>query len=169
MKELDFLRTINETLSKKSHIGDDCAYLKDIGIVVTQDSLVEDVHFSRKYSTIKDIAYKSIMVNLSDVFASGAKAKYITIALSLPTKIEKNFIKEFYETVNELSKKYKFEIIGGDITGAEKIMISICAIGKIESRNISSRASARAGDLVIASGEFGTSAAGLWALQNNKL
>src|SRR5574344_2598311 len=131
MKELEFLKIINKTLDKKSHIGDDCAILSDLGIVVTQDSLVEDIHFSRKYSSVKDIAHNSIMVNLSDVYASGAKPKYLTIALSLPKDINSDFVQKYYEYVNKLAKTYDFEIIGGDITGAEKIMISICAIGVI--------------------------------------
>ena len=165
MKELEFIETIKKTLSKNSYIGDDCAYLKDLGIVITQDSLVEDIHFSRKFSTPYQLAYKAIIVNLSDIFASGALPKYITIALSLPENIDKNFISEFYGACEDLSKEFKFEIVGGDITGAEKCFISICAIGLTKGRNISSRKYAKVGDYVITTGVHGSSAAGLWLLK----
>lgn len=167
MKELDFLDIIKNTLSKNANIGDDCAYLKDIGIVVTQDSLVEGIHFSLDFSTPYILASKAILVNLSDIFAAGAIPKYLTISLSLPKNIEDNFVKKFYKACDDLSIKYDFEVIGGDITGADKLYISICAIGLTKDRNISSRAYAKEGDYVVTTGFHGSSAAGLWLLQNN--
>lgn len=168
MKELEFIEQIKNTLSQKSHIGDDCAYLKNEGIVVTQDSLVEDIHFSLKFTTPYQLGYKATVVNLSDIFASGAVPKYITISLSLPKNIKTDFIKEFYSAVEFLSKQYDFEVIGGDITGSEKIFISICAIGITNGRKISSRSFAKAGDYIVVTGDHGSSAAGLWILQNKQ-
>lgn len=167
MKELEFIEIIKKTLSKNSYIGDDCAYLKELGIVVTQDSLVEDIHFSTKFSTPYDLGYKSIIVNLSDILASGAVPKYVTISLSLPKNINNSFVKEFYTAVEDLSKKYDFEVVGGDITGGEKIFISVCAIGLTFNRKISSRSFAKVGDIVIVTGYHGSSAAGLSLLVNN--
>lgn len=165
MKELEFLEIIKNNLSKKAFIGDDCAYLSDLGIVVTQDSLVEDIHFSLEFSTPFQLGYKAIVVNLSDIFASGAIPKYFTISLSLPSHIEADFVKEFYKACDELSKKYDFEVIGGDITGSDKIFISVCAIGVTKGRKISSRSNAKIGDYVVTTGVHGSSAAGLWLLQ----
>lgn len=167
MKELEFIQIIKNTLSKKSHIGDDCAYLKDLDIVVTQDTLIENIHFLTKFSTPYQLGYKSLMVNLSDIFAAGAIPKYFTISLSLPSNTSSGFIKEFYKACEDLSKEFDFEVIGGDITGAENISISICAIGLTVGRNISSRAYAKVGDYVVVVGNHGSSAAGLWLLQNN--
>lgn len=167
MRELDFIEIIKNTLSKKSHIGDDCAYLSDLGIVITQDSLVEDVHFSRKYSTPYKLGYKAIIVNLSDIFASGAVPKYITISLSLPKDIDNEFVSEFYKACNDLSKEFDFEVVGGDITGSDKIFISVCAIGLASGRKISSRSHAKVGDYVITTGNHGSSAAGLVLLLKN--
>lgn len=169
MKELEFIEIIKKTLSKSSHIGDDCAYLDDLGMVITQDNLVEDIHFSQKYATPFQIAYKAIMVNLSDIFASGAVPKYITISISLPKYIDKDFIKEFYKSCEDLSQEYDFEIVGGDITGSEKIFISICAIGLTKDRKISSRKNAKVGDFIITTGVHGSSVAGLWILNNSSL
>lgn len=165
MKELQFLEIINNELSDSAFIGDDCAHLKDLGIVVTQDTLVEDIHFSLNYSTPFQLGYKSVMVNLSDIFASGAVPKYITISLSLPKGIKDDFVKDFYTAVNDLSNEYEFEVIGGDLTGSEKIMISICAIGTTKDCKISSRSHAKVGDYVVITGLHGSSAAGLAQLQ----
>lgn len=167
MRELDFLEIINSTLSKKSHLGDDCAYLEEIGIVVTQDSLVEGIHFLPKLTTPYQLGYKAIIVNLSDILASGALPKYVTIALSLPDNIDSKFVKEFYMACEDLTKEYGFEIIGGDITGSDKIFISVCAIGMTKGRNISSRRNAKVGDYVITTGLHGSSAAGLFCKNNN--
>ena len=164
MRELEFIEIIKKTLSKKSHIGDDCAYLKDLGVVITHDSLVEGIHFSREFSTPFQLAYKSIIVNLSDVFASGAVPKYLTISLSLPKDIDNSFVSEFYQACEDLSNKFDFEIVGGDITGSEKIFVSVCAIGITKGRKIASRSHAKVGDFVIATGNHGSSAAGLFAL-----
>ena len=68
MKEKEFINIIKNTLNSEL-IGDDCAYLKDLGIVVTQDSLVEDVHFSRKFASPYQLGYKSAMVNISEPIA----------------------------------------------------------------------------------------------------
>lgn len=164
MKELEIISTIQKKLSSE-YIGDDCAYLKDLGIVITQDSLVEDVHFSRKFSTPFQLGYKSVAVNLSDIYASGAEAKYLTVSLSLPDNIEGNFVEDFYEGAKLALNGAK--IVGGDITGADKIYISVTAIGSTKNRKISSRKNARNGYKIITNGFHGSSAAGLFALQNN--
>lgn len=158
MKEKAFINIIKNTLNSE-YIGDDCAYLKDLGVVVTQDSLVEGVHFSMKFTTPYKLGYKSVMVNISDVCASGAEPKYITIALSLPDSIEEDFIKEFYEGAKAACGNVK--IVGGDITGADKIYVSVTAIGSDNGRKISSRSSAKVGQKVVVSGYHGSSALGL--------
>ena len=171
MKEKEFISEIKNILNS-DFIGDDCAYLKDLGIVITQDSLVEDVHFKRAYSTPYQLGFKSVMVNLSDVAASGAEPKYLTISLSLPSDIENDFVENFYEGAKEACKA-NVDIVGGDITGGDKIYISVCALGSAKERNISSRKNAQIGQKVIVSGVHGSSAAGLKQLlsgeRNTKL
>lgn len=156
MREKDFISIIKNTLSS-DYIGDDCAYLKDLGIVITQDSLVEDVHFSRKFMTAYQLGYKSVAVNISDICASGAEPKYLTVALSLPSDISNDFVKEFYEG----AKLAGVEIVGGDITGSGKIFISVCALGSTKGRKISSRSNAKIGYKVVVAGKHGSSAMGL--------
>ena len=96
MKELDFINIIKQQIGS-SYIGDDCAYLKELGIVISQDSLVENVHFKRAWATPFQLGYKSIAVNISDILASGAKPAYVTVALSLPNNIDGKFVEEFYK------------------------------------------------------------------------
>lgn len=159
MKEKEFITIIKNTLNSP-YIGDDCAYLKDLGIVVTQDSLVEDIHFSTKFISAFDLGFKAVMVNVSDVAASGAEPKYLTVSLSLPSNVKEDFVEEFYNGCKKACGN-DVQIVGGDITGSEKIYISISAIGKTLGRNISSRKNAKIGQKVIVSGIHGSSSAGL--------
>ena len=169
MKEQEFIKII-KAISGNEYIGDDCAYLKDLGIVITQDSLLEWVHFKREWYTPYQLGYKSAAVNISDILASGAIPKYLTIALSLPDETDEHFVKEFYKGVS--SCLFGAKIVGGDITGSKNgIFISITAIGIDEGRKISSRSGAKVGYKVVVKGEHGTSAAGLAELLsggNNK-
>ena len=166
MKEKDFINIIKNTLNSK-YIGDDCANLTDLGIVVTQDSLVEDVHFSLKYFTPYQLGFKSVIVNVSDVVASGAEPKYLTISLSLPNNIEEKFVEEFYKGC-KAACGYEVEIVGGDITGSDKIFVSVCAIGATKNHKISSRKNAKVGYKVVIAGEHGSSDIGLKLLQKGE-
>lgn len=163
MKEKELINTI-KTILNSMYIGDDCAYLKDLGIVISQDNLVEDVHFSLKYTSAYQLGWKSVMVNVSDICASGAEPKYLTIAISIPDYIDENFISDFYKGAKDAGKN--IEIVGGDITGSDKLFVSVTAIGSTKGRKISSRSNAKAGYKVIVSGEHGNSAIGLKVLSS---
>lgn len=165
MKEQQILSTIKNIIGDK-YIGDDCAYLNDLGIVVTQDNFVEGVHFDITYMTPFQLGYKSAMVNISDIAASGGIPKYMTVGLSLPKDIELGFVDEFYNGLK--SALSGVEVIGGDITSSEKIMISITAIGMTKDRKISSRSGAKEGYVIAVSGVHGSSAGGLKLLMQGK-
>lgn len=156
--EKEFIKLIKSTLNS-GYIGDDCAYLKDLDIVISQDSLVEGVHFLRDKITPWQLGWKTASVNISDICASGAEPKYMTVAISLPKNTTSDFVKEFYDGMKSACKDV--EIVGGDITGADKIFISATVIGKTAGRNISSRSHAQVGQKIIVSGVHGSSAAGL--------
>lgn len=166
MNEINLIKKIKNTL-KSQYIGDDCAYLKDLGIVISQDSLVEDIHFNKHMMSPYQMGYKSVMVNLSDIAASGAKPAYLTVALSLPKEIKDDAVVEFYEGAKNALQGLGVEIVGGDVTGSDKLYISISVIGKTLDRKISSRSHAKVGHKIITSGVHGSSAAGLRILQNN--
>lgn len=165
MKEIDIIESIKNIIGTE-FIGDDCAYLKDLGIVITQDSLIENIHFKKEWCTPYQLGYKAVTVNISDILASGAIPKYVTIALSLPKNISIEYINEFYKGAKSALRGAK--IVGGDITGSKNdINISITAIGTTKNRNISSRSNAKKGYIIITKGEHGTSSLGLRELINN--
>ncbi len=166
MKELDFLKIINNTLDVNSYLGNDCAYLEDLGIFVTHDTLVQDVHFTMYTTSPYMLGRKSVAVNLSDLAASLSIPKYITVSLSLPNTVEGNFVSELYKGINDICNEYGVAVIGGDITASDKIVISVCAIGKKSSSYLSQRNNANKDDYIVIAGTSGSSAAGLFALQN---
>ncbi len=151
--EQKLLEIINAALAKNSHMGDDCAFLKDFNLVVTQDTLVEGVHFNLSLITPKQLGRRAMLVNISDVLASGAKPKYLTVSLS--GLLSEDFVREFYLGVNEICGEFDVEIVGGDLTGGEKITVSICAFGDTRGREISSRSNAHEGYIVVVRGVFG--------------
>jgi thiamine-monophosphate kinase len=165
MNELDIIKTIQKTLSDSSMIGDDTAFIEELGIILTQDTLVEDVHFRLSTISAYNLGIKSVAVNLSDIAASGGIAKYLLISLSLPKNLDDSFIREFYRGVDFMCKKYGVSVAGGDITGSDKVFISICAIGANQQTTPSKRSNAKIGDIIVTTGEHGSSYAGFVALE----
>ena len=166
MKELEFLKIINNTLDDNSYLGDDCAYLQDLGIYITHDTLVEDVHFTLYTTNAYNLGRKAISVNLSDLATALAEPKYVTVSLSMPKITKNSFIEDLYKGINDICNEYGIKVIGGDITGSEKIVISVCAIGKRETKYLSSRRNAKKDDYVLVTGELGSSSVGFHALSN---
>lgn len=162
-KEFEFLNIINKTLDDSSYLGNDCAYLDEYKLAISCDILIEDVHFKRRYMRASEIAKKAILSNISDILASGAKLKYLTIALS--GQLDNDFIQEFYKSANELSKIYDFKIVSGDLTKSDKIVVAINVFGDYKNRNISKRNNAKEGYIAAVIGEFGSSAQGLFDLE----
>ena len=166
MKELNFLKVIAEQLTNNDFLGDDCAYLKELGILVTQDTLVENVHFSLDTITPYLLGRKLVSVNLSDLASALSTPKYITVSMSLPSALDELFVAELYKGINDVCKEYKVKVIGGDITSSDKVVLSVCAIGKKSAKFITSRSFANKGDYIVTTGNYGASACGLYALIN---
>lgn len=165
MREKEFINIIKSVINSK-YIGDDCAYLQDLGIVISQDNLVEDVHFKKDFTTPYKLGWKSAMVNISDICASGGEPLYLTVGLSIPDSVSGKFVEEFYQGLKAAARNV--EIAGGDITGSDKIFISVTAIGSTKGRNISSRKNAQVGQKIVISGNHGSSGAGLRELFSGK-
>ena len=166
MKELNFLKIIAEQLNNSDFLGDDCAYLKDLGIFVTQDTLVENVHFSLNTTSPYLLGRKLISVNLSDLASALSTPIYITISMSLPSTIGDDFVSELYRGINDVCKQYRVIVVGGDITSSEKMVLSACVIGKKTSKFLTSRSFANKGDYIVTTGAYGSSACGLHSLMN---
>jgi thiamine-monophosphate kinase len=139
-------------------VGDDTAVLAD-GMVVTQDALVEEVHFRLDWITWRDLGYKAAAVNLSDLAAAGAEPEALIVSLGLPAETPVECIVELYEGLNEAGVPVR----GGDTTRADRLYLSVTAIGRSE--RVPGRAGALVGDIVVVTGPLGGSAAGLRVLE----
>ena len=147
-------------------IGDDAAVLprsifKD-NIVISTDSLVEGVHFLRDKISPRDLAFKSLAVNLSDLAAMGAEQKFVMLSISLPQKTSDDWIEEFLESFKANAKMWNVVIIGGDTTSSkEDLFINVTVIGEANKKNIKLRTGARPGDKICVTKTLGDSAMGL--------
>ena len=153
MKEADLVARARELFSPR--IGDDAAVVD--GQVLTTDMLVEDVDFSRA-TPLRFIARKSLAVNLSDLAAMGAAPEYALLALALPPWALEH-AGEMLEAYAEAAKQYGIEIVGGDLSRAEKLTIAVTAIGRIVTRPLL-RSGAKPGDRIYLSRPVGGSGTG---------
>jgi thiamine-monophosphate kinase len=140
-------------------IGDDAAQLPE-GLVVTQDALVEDVHFRLDWTSWRDLGYKAAAVNVSDLSASGARPFALVVSLGAPADTLLEDVLDLYAGLNEAG----VEIVGGDTTRAERLYLSVTALGR--SARVPGRAGAVPGDLVVVTGPLGGSGAGFRALHD---
>jgi thiamine-monophosphate kinase len=133
-------------------ISGDAAQIGDL--VVTQDALVEGVHFRPDLCSWRDLGYRAAAVNLSDLAASGADPLALIVSLGLPRAFAVADVLEMYEGLNEPGVPVR----GGDTTRAEHVLLSVTALGR--SARIPGRSGARPGDLVVVSGPLGAAGAG---------
>ncbi|MBN1385097.1 MAG: thiamine-phosphate kinase [Elusimicrobia bacterium] len=164
-------RRLSGNSSVKVGIGDDCAVVeskKGKFLLLTTDTLIENIHFSRRYFSFLDIGYKSLAVNLSDIAAMGGVPLYCLISAGLPIETDIKNVDDFYRGIATLASKFDVKIIGGDTTESPGgIVVSITVIGEAISGKGILRSGACPGDAVFATGPFGESAAGLLILQKN--
>ncbi|MEH6679657.1 MAG: thiamine-phosphate kinase [Sediminicola sp.] len=162
------------TLSHESTlkgIGDDAAVLdfKSKKTVLSTDLLIEGVHFDLAYVPLKHLGYKSVMVNLSDIYAMNAKATQITVSLAVSNRFPLEALEEFYSGVALAAKVYNVDLVGGDTTSSTKgMLISITAIGEAEQEYLTYRSGARPNDLLVVSGDLGAAYCGLQVLEREK-
>ena len=151
-------------------IGDDAAVLKydkKNYMLLTTDMLVENDHFSLKFSTPAQIGMKAIEQNASDIAAMGGIPKFAVISIALPNDASVEFVDGLYEGMNKKSKEYKINIVGGNITHSREIVINVALVGFVEKKFLALRSSAEIGDLIFFSGDVGKSTAGLELLRHN--
>jgi thiamine-monophosphate kinase len=139
-------------------IDADGAELGD-GLVLTQDVLVEDVHFRRGWTTWRDLGYKAVAVNLSDLAAMGAEPEALFVVTAVPPETEVDALVELYEGLNEPGVSVR----GGDTAASSVLSISVTALGR--SDRVPGRRGARPDDVLVVTGPLGAAAAGLRALE----
>ena len=152
-------------------VGDDAAVIDHFGkqTVVTTDLLVEGVHFDLMYTPLKHLGYKSVIVNLSDIYAMNATPTQIVLSIGISNKFSVEALDEFYEGVYAACEKYGVDLVGGDTTSSQKgFIISVTAIGEVTPDQFVKRSTAQKGDLLCVSGDLGAAYIGLLFLEREK-
>lgn len=152
-------------------IGDDAAVI-DIGEqyqVVSTDMLVEGIHFDLMYSPLKHLGYKSIVVNVSDIYAMNATPTQVTVSIAISSKYTVEALEQLYEGINLACKMYNVDLIGGDTTSSPKgMVISVTAIGTVDKDKVTFRSTAKKGDIICVTGDLGAAYLGLQILEREK-
>lgn len=152
-------------------VGDDAAVIDHFGkqTVITTDLLVEGVHFDLMYTPLKHLGYKSVIVNLSDVYAMNATPTQIVLSIGISNRFSLEALDEFYEGVYAACAKYGVDLVGGDTTSSQKgFIISVTAIGEVAPDKFVKRSTAQKGDLLCVSGNLGAAYVGLLFLEREK-
>ncbi len=152
-------------------VGDDAAVIDHFGkqTVVSTDMLIEGVHFDLSYTPLKHLGYKSVIVNLSDIYAMNATPTQILLSVGFSSRFSVEAIEEFYEGVYAACEEHGVDLIGGDTSSSQKgFIISITAIGEATPEQIVKRSTAQKGDLICVSGDLGGAYIGLLFLEREK-
>ena len=130
----------------------DAAQLSD-GLVVTQDALVEGVHFRLDLLSWRELGFRAAAVNISDLAASAARPEALLVTLALPGEIEVDDVLGLYEGLTEPGVPVR----GGDTTRASQVVVSVTALGRSE--RVPGRAGGRPGDRIVVTGPLGAAGA----------
>ena len=103
-------------------VGDDAAVIDHFGkqTVITNDLLIEGVHFDLMYTPLKHLGYKTVVVNVSDIYAMNATPTQIIIGLGFSNRFSVEALDEFYEGIYAACEKYNVDLIGGDTSTSQK-------------------------------------------------
>ena len=160
-----------ENASSLKGVGDDAAVIDNTGYltVVSTDMLVEGIHFDLMYTPLKHLGYKSITVNLSDIYAMNAQPKQVTVSIALSNRFSLEAVEEIYEGMRLACKHYGVDLVGGDTSSSNKgLILSITAIGQGTADKIAYRNTAKVGDLICVTGDLGAAYLGLQILEREK-
>jgi thiamine-monophosphate kinase len=152
-------------------VGDDAAVIDHFGkqTVVTTDMLIEGVHFDLSYTPLKHLGYKSVVVNLSDIYAMNATPTQITVSIGISSRFSVEALEEFYDGIYAACEEYGVDLVGGDTCSSQKgFIISITALGEVVSEKVVQRSTAQKSDLICVSGDLGGSYIGLLFLEREK-
>ncbi len=152
-------------------VGDDAAVIDHFGkqTVITNDLLIEGVHFDLMYTPLKHLGYKAVVVNLSDICAMNASPTHIILGLGFSNRFSLEALEEFYEGVYAACEHYGVDLIGGDTSSSQKgFIISCTAIGEVAPDKYVKRNGAQKGDLLCVSGDLGAAYLGLTLLEREK-
>ncbi|NQU86011.1 MAG: thiamine-phosphate kinase [Mariniphaga sp.] len=149
-------------------IGDDAAIIdyKNKQVVVSTDMLTEGVHFNLMYVPLKHLGYKSVVVNLSDIYAMNATPRQITVSIAISNKFSVEAIEELYSGIKLACETYGIDLVGGDTTSSlTGLVISVTVLGEADKNKIIYRSGAKPTDLLCVTGDLGGAYMGLQLLE----
>ena len=144
-------------------VGDDAAVVEGGrgSQVLTTDMLVEGVHFDRAATSPRDLGYKAIVVNVSDIAAMAASPRFALASLGLPDEVDAAWVMELFGGMREAGGEYALSLVGGDLNRAPHVVVSVTVLGEVAPGLEVTRAGARPGDRVVVTGSLGAAAGGL--------
>jgi len=150
-------------------IGDDCAAIEIPGpdyLLWTVDTLVEGVHFDLAYTTLAQLGWKSLTVNLSDIAAMGGDPGSALLSLGWPPDRDRRLALEFAAGLAQAAREYGVAVIGGDtVASPGGLIVTVTLTGRVPAGQMLRRAGAKVGDLIFVTGPLGEAAAGLKILR----
>ncbi len=149
-------------------VGDDAALVAWSGgeLLLTIDTLLEDVHFRRATATLREVGAKALAVNLSDIGAMGGEPRFALLALALPPSCSVSDVDDLYAGLGEMAARHGVSLIGGDTCASpDRLVLTLALAGRIDGPPLR-RNGARPGDAILVTGTLGAAAAGLAALEH---
>ena len=143
--------------------GDDCAVLKfnkNNYQLFTCDMIVEGVDFTHQEDPYL-IGRKAIAVSISDIAACAGIPRHAVVSIGLPKNTKVDYVDKLFKGALDLAKKYKINIVGGDISCAKQLILDVSMLGIVEKRNLVLRKGAKIGDVIFVSGPLGGSIKGM--------
>ncbi len=139
--------------------GDDCAVLKfnrQFYQLFTCDMMVEGVDFTRQ-TPLELVGRKALAISISDIAACGGVPQHAVVALGLPGRLSVEEVERLAAGLFKLARKFQINIVGGDISSAQKLIIDVSMLGVVKKNNLCLRRGAKTGDLIMVTGSFGGS------------
>ena len=153
-------------------VGDDAAVIatSEEGVMlVSTDMLVEGIHFNLMYSPLMHLGYKSVVVNLSDIYAMNGTPKQVTVSIAISSRFPLEAVEELYKGIKKACDIYQVDLVGGDTTSSlSGLMISITALGTAKKDEVVYRSGAKEFDLLVVSGDLGGAYMGLQVLERER-
>jgi thiamine-monophosphate kinase len=151
-------------------IGDDAAaWQGDPSIqLASVDSFIQGVHFTPETTPWAEVGWKALAVNISDIAAMGGIPRYALVSLALPADSEVNDITALYTGLLKVAKRYGVTVVGGDISQAPMVAVSITILGSNPTQNILTRSDAKVGEMVAVTGSLGAAGGGLELLKSQR-
>jgi thiamine-monophosphate kinase len=174
--EFGLIRHLTENIQLKNEssrvgVGDDAAVLEypEKDILITNDLLLEGIHFDLTYTPMTHLGYKSAIVNFSDIYAMNGTPKQIIVSIGISKRFSVEDLEELYGGLQSACDKYGVDLVGGDTSASlTGLMISITCVGEVEKGKAVLRSGAKENDLICVSGDLGAAYMGLQLLEREK-